>query len=406
MAADNELRLLSKAIRDRNIMHLLEVGVQDDWFYVDENKVVWKFLVSHWEKYGEVPTAVTVKDNFPNYRLLSVDDTIEYLTDQLVEYRKRQKTIEVVQDAAGAISNGDHNLAVELMSRGISQIYDGEVRRSNEYDLSANALERYDEYIEVKSRPDGLLGLPTGFKVMDQATAGLQNGQLITIIAPPKTGKSVLAMQVAVNIHEDGAVPMFQSFEMTNREQQTRHDAMRAHISHNRLIRGKLKTAEEIKYHECLERLQEMHKFYLADSVTAMTVSALAAKIEKVKPDVVFLDGVYLMTDEDSGETNTPKALTNITRSLKRLAMRIEKPIVITTQVLEWKMRKGKVEANTIGYSSSFLQDSDVIFALERQDPEDDTARLLKIVASRNCGPAEVDLLWDWEHGKFQEYGL
>jgi replicative DNA helicase len=405
MAADNELRLLSRAIRTRDISYMLEVGLQADWFYVDDNKTIWKFIVSHWDKYGEVPTATTVKDNFPNYRLLAVEDSIEYLTDQLIEYRKRQKTIEVVQDAANVLANGDHNIAVDVMAKGLAHIYDSDLRKSSEYDLSSTALSRYDEYLEVKTRPDGLLGLPTGFKVMDVATAGLQNGQLITIIAPPKTGKSVLAMQVAVNIHEDGSVPMFQSFEMTNREQQTRHDAMRAHISHNRLIRGKLKTAEEIKYRDSLERLQEMHKFYLTDSVTAMTVSALAAKIDKVKPDVIFLDGVYLMTDEESGETNTPKALTGITRALKRLAMRIEKPIVITTQVLEWKMRKGKVEANTIGYSSSFLQDSDVIFALERQDPEDDTTRLLKIVASRNCGPAEVDLIWDWEHGQFKEYG-
>jgi hypothetical protein len=30
---------------------------------------------------------------------------------------------------------------------------------------------------------------------------------------------------------------------------------------------------------------------------------------------------------------------------------------------------------------------------------------LLRIVASRNCGPAEVELLWDWEEGRFEEYG-
>jgi hypothetical protein len=68
-------------------------------------------------------------------------------------------------------------------------------------------------------------------------------------------------------------------------------------------------------------------------------------------------------------------------------------------------MRRGQVSADSIGYSSSFHQDSDVIFALQRQDENDDTSRLLKIVASRNCGPAEIELLWDWEEGKFEEYG-
>lgn len=405
MAADNELRLISAIIRTRNILPAIEAGIKDDWFYVDENRTVWKFLTSHNSKYGEVPTAVTVKDNFPNYRVLAVEDSTDYLIDQLVEYRKRQKTIEVVQDAANAVSEGNHDLAVELMGRGVSHIYDETGHHVSEEELTRDATRRFDDYLELKARPDGLLGIATGFKTMDQATAGLQPGQLISIVAPPKTGKSVLALQVALNVHEQGFVPMFQSFEMTNREQKSRHDAMRAGISHNRLTRGKLKLAEEVRYKQALERVEKMQKFYLADAVGATTVSELAAKIETLNPDVVFIDGAYLMFDEDSGEKETPRALTGITRNLKRLAMKLEKPIVISTQVLEWKMRKGKVNTNSIGYSSSFLQDSDVIFALERQDEEDDTTRLLKIIASRNCGPAEVDLLWDWEHGKFQEYG-
>lgn len=67
-------------------------------------------------------------------------------------------------------------------------------------------------------------------------------------------------------------------------------------------------------------------------------------------------------------------------------------------------MKKRQVTADAIGYSSSFYQDSDVIFGLERQDEEDDSSRRLTIVASRNSGPASTDLLWDWEEGKFEEY--
>jgi replicative DNA helicase len=151
--------------------------------------------------------------------------------------------------------------------------------------------------------------------------------------------------------------------------------------------------------------MDDMHKFYLTDTPSASTVSGLAAKIEKLQPDVVFVDGVYLMIDEISGEMNNSKALTNITRSLKRLALKTKKPIIITTQVLEWKMKKNRVSASSIGYSSSFFQDADVILALERQDEEDDSSRVLRIEASRNCPQAETELLWDWENGKFEEYG-
>jgi replicative DNA helicase len=405
MAADNEVRLLSRAIRTRDITPLLEAGVEDNWFFVDENKQVWRFLRQHWTTYAEVPTAVTVKDNFPAYRLLAVEDSAEYLLDQLIEYRKRQSIIEVVQTSAEAIASGDHNAALAVMNQGIARIADDGPSESTDIDLTENATQRFEEYLNIKTRPNGLIGFATGFKTIDEATAGLQPGQLVTIIAPPKTGKSVLAMQMAVNVHRDGFVPMFQSFEMTNMEQQHRHDSMRAQIAHSRLIRGNLNKDEEARYMKTLEEMEQMHKFYLTDSVSAMTVTGLAAKIEKIRPDIVFIDGVYLMTDDVSGEQNTPQALTSITRNLKHLAMAKQLPIVVSTQVLLWKMKKRQVSADAIGYSSSFYQDSDVILGLQRQDEEDDSSRELRIVASRNCGPATSDLLWDWEEGKFEEYG-
>jgi len=404
MAADNELRLISRAILTRDITEILEYGLQDDWFYVEENRAVWKFIRTHWSKYSEVPTAVTVKDNFPTYRLLKVEDSIEYLLDQLVEYRRRQKAIEIVQDAADAIASGDHATAITSMSTGVAKILDEGTGSTSDINLSNSPLDRYDEYLAVKTRPNGLIGMSTGFTLIDQATSGLQPGQLVVIIAPPKTGKSVIALQTAVNLHEDGFVPMFQSFEMSNHEQQTRHDAMRSNISHARLTRGALKTDEEARYQKALKRMEAMHNFYLTDSSSAATMSGLAAKVEKLQPDVVFVDGVYLMVDEISGEQNNAQALTNITRNLKRLAQKIQKPVVVTTQVLEWKMKKGRVSAGAIGYSSSFFQDADVILALERQDPEDDSSRLFRVEASRNCGKVETELMWDWENGKFQEY--
>jgi replicative DNA helicase len=145
------------------------------------------------------------------------------------------------------------------------------------------------------------------------------------------------------------------------------------------------------------------HKFWLVDSAAGSTVTGIASKIQVLHPNVVFIDGTYLMIDEQTGEANTPQALTNITRSLKRLAQKFQIPIVISTQVLNWKMRKGQVTADSIGYSSSFHQDADVIFGLQKQDENVDDTRLLKVLASRNSGLTQVDMLWDWDTGQFRE---
>jgi replicative DNA helicase len=143
--------------------------------------------------------------------------------------------------------------------------------------------------------------------------------------------------------------------------------------------------------------------FWLVDSAHGITVSAIQSKVQTLQPDVIFIDGVYLMMDEQTGESNTPQALTGITRSLKRLAQRMNKPVVITTQALNWKTKKGKVSTDSIGYSSSFLQDADVVFGLEREDETVDDTRILKVMAARNSGNVEASLMWDWASGMFRE---
>ena len=400
MAADNEARLVSKVIRDRDIVPALSRGVTENWFLDDDNKRVWSFVRKHYGEYSEVPTAVTVKDHYPNYKVLDVQDSIEYLLDTMVDFRRRMLTRQGLESAIEELQENNHDAALLAMERTITKVNEQGVLGTHEIDLTKNTEQRYKEYQALQNAE--FLGIPTGFAKIDEATAGLQGGQLVTIIAPPKTGKSQIALKMAINIHLQGKSPMFQSFEMNNHEQQQRHDAMRSNISHGRLRRGKLLPAEESRYIDVLNKMETEHSFHLVDAVNGITVSALAAKIEQTKPDIVFVDGVYLMLDEVSGEMNTPQAITNITRGMKRLAQRIDKPIVITTQTLLWKMRAGKVTADSIGYSSSFFQDSDVILGLEPID-EDEELRNLKVVASRNCGPTETALTWRWETGCFHD---
>lgn len=407
MAVDHEHRFISKVVKDRSIVPALTRGVVDDWFLNPEHREAWRFLRRSHEDYREVPGAVSFKDNFPTYRLIAVDEPIEFVIDQWAGYRRRRATIALIQDAALLVEQGnDYDGALALMGRKVAGIITDGATGTHDLDLSKDPLTRLQDYEALKHRPDGLLGYPTGFGSIDLATAGLQGGQLIVCIALPKTGKSILALQVAINLHAAGHVPLFQSYEMSNFEQQRRHDAMRAGVAHSRLMRGRLHDYEEVRFQRMLQEMEDMQPFHLTDSVSGTTLSALSGKIAETRPDVVFVDGVYLMIDEISGEQNTPQALTNLTRNLKRLAQRIDRPIFITTQALSWKVRGRQVTADAIGYSSSFVQDADVVLALQREDPDDDQSRTLKIVASRNCGPASVELLWDWERGQFTEYGF
>lgn len=400
MAYDNEYRLVSKVIDDRNIIPVVEQGISDDWFVDDDLRRVWKFVREHYASYREVPSIIAVTDNFPNFKAIKVEDNLDYLIDKMVEFRRNKLTRNGLETVLDKMTQNDHESALSEMSKTVTLVNAQGVIGTTHLDLTQNPEARFTDYENLQNHK--LLGIPTGFSSIDEATAGLQGGQLITVIAPPKTGKSQISLRVAVHMHDAGHVPMYQSFEMNNREQALRHDAMRAHIDANRLRRGKLNAAEEDRYQTLLEDLKEKHPFHMVDAINGLTIDSLVAKAEQLQPDVLFVDGVYLMLDQVTGEANTPQALTNITRGLKRVAQKLDIPVVITTQTLLWKMKGGKVTADSIGYSSSFFQDSDVILGLEPVET-DEHVRLLKIVQSRNCPPSETSITWNWSTGCFHD---
>lgn len=399
-----EAKLLSAIIHVRDLAPLFERNVNDGWFGDDDDRKIWVFMRQHFAKYAECPSQDVIKANFPTYEILPLTDSVDYLLDDLVDKRRKLSITSTLRSAVEAIQNDkDHEVALNVMQSGIIKLEEEGLNKTSDVNLITTTESRWEDYIFRKNNP-GLLGVATGFPTIDAVTNGLQKGQLIVVVATPKTGKSTLALQIANNVHKQNLSPMFQSFEMTNREQQNRYDSMRAQISHNRLITGALTLDEEKRYQKSLESMSEDEtNFWLVDAAHGITVSAIQSKIQTLQPDVVFIDGVYLMMDENTGESNTPQALTGITRSLKRLAQKTNKPIIITTQALNWKTRKGKVSTDSIGYSSSFLQDADVVFGLEREDELVDDTRTLKVLAARNSGNVEASLLWDWASGMFRE---
>jgi len=400
---NHESKLLSRVVTERKINYLFEKGVNESWFHSPEDKKLFKFLQHHFANYSETPSLDVIRTNFPIYTPDVVEDSLDYLLDKLVDERRKAIVVSTISDAIEQLdSKKDHDEALNAMTRGFARIEQEGLSRTNDIEITKAAAFAKEEYERRKNNP-GLLGYSTGFPTMDEATAGMQNGQLIFIVAPPKTGKSTVALQMAATNHLNGLRPMFLSFEMNNEEQKLRYYAIRSRVSHHRLRTGTLTDEEEVLFYHKIDVIQNMEdEMFFVDSANGVTVSSVASKIQNFKPDIVYVDGTYLMIDEEGAEAYNQQ-MTNITRALKRLAQKANVPVVATTQVLNWKMRKGQVTADAIGYSSSFHQDADVIFGLQREDESVDDTRTLKVIANRNGGFKEVSLMWNWETGLFRE---
>jgi replicative DNA helicase len=155
-----------------------------------------------------------------------------------------------------------------------------------------------------------------------------------------------------------------------------------------------------------MRMMKNMHPFRMSeDSSSLTTISAIAGKIQEYQPDAVFIDGMYLMDDENGEPKGSPQALTNITRGVKRLAQRFDIPVVGTSQVLSWKLnnkRTRAITADSIGYTSSFVQDADLVLGVERNPDLDDQA-IIRVVEARTAPHAEIHVKWDWQTMEFAE---
>lgn len=401
----NETRLLHKAIADKSLSDVFKHNVDESWFDVDSDRRLFIFMRQFFSNYGECPSVDAVKDNFPSFELQVVNDPIDYLLDAIVSDRRRKATIAMLGNAIKLMDKEkDHEAALLSLQGGLVDIEASGFKTAKIVNLVENPEQRYEEYLTRKNTPDGILGYRTGFPTIDKSISGIQPGQLIVVAALPKTGKSTVCLQMALSVHEAGNSVMFKSFEMGNDEQARRYDSMRSKLSHHRLMTGSLEQSEEARYLSGLKSLSQFNAgFHLIPGEDGRTVTSIANNIQILKPSLVVIDGVYLMQDEQTKESNTPQALTNITRSLKNTAMRWQVPIIINTQYLGHKMKGGKATLDSIGYASSFAQDADIVMGLERIE-DDDSVRLLKIMASRNSGPAEVKLTWEWDTATFREF--
>lgn len=401
---DVERSLLTKVVQTGEIRALFDARITRSYFQDDEHALIAKWLYDFWDHHGKAPGEEALKHEYPQWKLAKVPEPLPYYIEKLKEERKYfilQDTLEEALKTHKEVDNAGTiaalTLGLEFLHEEVSELTDEDYTQTTEARLA---------YYKNLSDHDGLIGIPTGFPTLDNELGGYQDGQLITWVGPPKSGKSSMMMKSAIAAHEAGNRPFFASFEMSNIEQQARADVLRAGISYKRLLHGKLLPKEIRKLEQSMKYLADMPPFWFVHDPSAMSnISSLRARIMQHKPNIVFVDGVYLMDVEIDADPGSPQALTYLTRNFKRLAQDLGVPIVISTQVLLWKMRKKTITSDSIGYSSSFAQDSDVIIGVEPPaDPADQKNVTVRIVDARSAARREIGVSFDWDEGSITEY--
>lgn len=405
--ASAEHLLISKIIQENDLSYPLNAGIKPDHFSPQWGPV-WSWVVDYWRNYSSVPSPRAFQQEYGDLRLLDAErEPFAKLVDELLDAFRHQKMVEAIASAMPALNSNDTKEAMQLLTEGLQKASQ-EVSRLRDVNIMEDWEKRFNNYVEMQNTPNGLRGIPTGFTGLDRITAGIRPQQLITFVGEAKKGKSLISLIMANAAHAHGKVPMYVSFEMSIEEQQARYDALIAGVSYTKILRGNLLPQELEKIKNALRIRKNMHPFLMSEDTSSLTtVSALAGKLQQQRPDLLFVDGVYLMDDDLGEPKGSSQALTNITRSLKRLAQQFDIPIIGTTQVLSWKLGNRKtrqITADAIGYTSSFAQDSDLVIGVE-SDPDVPDQAILRVVLARAAPRGEVYIKWDWANMDFTEVG-
>jgi len=233
---------------------------------------------------------------------------------------------------------------------------------------------------------EGIVGVPTGLRDLDDKLGGLHNSDLVIIAGRPSMGKTALATNIAFNaakkLQDDGkkSCIAFFSLEMSSEQLSTRILAEQSRIKSNDIRRGRISEEEFDKFIETSKNISELPLFI--DETPAISIAALSNRARRIKRihglDMVVVDYIQLMTASNSRKDGRVQEISEITQGLKALAKELSIPVLALSQLSRAVEQRdnNKPQLADLRESGSIEQDADVVmfvyreaYYLERKEP-------------------------------------
>ncbi|MHB8509060.1 MAG: replicative DNA helicase [Candidatus Dormibacteria bacterium] len=266
------------------------------------------------------------------------------------------------------------------------------------------ALREYWDRIEkLHENPDAAPGVRSGFHDLDKITAGFQPGTLVIVAARPAMGKTSLALNMAQHaaLKEKVPVAVF-SLEMSRWELTQRLLAGEANVDSYLLRTGRLSETDWQKIANAMGALSE-GEIYVDDRPGA-TVLEMRSKARRLKIQhnigMIIIDYVQLMSGSARSDNRTQE-VSEISRSLKRLAVELDIPVIALSQLSRASEQRAdhRPQLSDLRESGSLEQDADMVLFIYREgmhNPEmqNKNATELLVAKHRNGPTGTVNLMF------------
>ena len=392
-----EIKILNKVLDTGDISLIRNNDLGPEYFPVYQNE--YKFIVDHFQKYGNVPDQLTFMGQFKNFDLIPTRESDDFLLDSIKEDFVFTNLMPVMQKAHNLSKDG----AIEAVNYLRGQLPKLEVTTSTSaIDITKEGADlRFDKYIN-RSEVPSFIG--SGFDELDNIIHGFEMGEeLVTLLARPNQGKSWLltAFGMAAWL-QNYRVGMY-SGEMEMANIGYRFDTLYKQFSNRNLTFGNEQEAE--RYRQYIEFLKKWPVPFFIKTRKEMDGRATVPKLERFveanELDYLIVDQFSLVDDyrcNKMDQTRTQYA--HIAEDLFGLSCKYKIPVIAASQAHRVGV-DGIDEPPTledIAESDGIAQNSSKVISIRQKEG----TLQMKMRKNRNEGLGNMLVYtWDIDKGVF-----
>ena len=334
---------------------------------------------------------------------------VDYYIQTVEETAILRKLIETANDIATEGYRNDESINEILDSAEKKILSIVKNRKSSEFRSIKEVLAKTQSDLERLSEyKNEITGLATGWYDLDKLTTGLHPNEFIIIAARPAMGKTAFALNLATH----AAMTQNKSVAVFNLEMSAEQLAMRILSSLGQIEGFKLRTGNLMnndwkRINEAVSQLSNTN--LVIDDTPGITIGEIRAKCRRLASSekglaLVVIDYLQLISGGKNYGANRQQEVSDISRSLKTLAMELNIPIIALSQLsrsVEGREDKRPIMSD-LRESGSIEQDADIVSFLYRDDyynkearTEDNTSISELIIGKHRNGPTTtIELLF------------
>src|SRR3989344_5697159 len=419
-STDAEIGVLGALLLDKDAIVSVAEFLQGTHFYDSRHQEIYECVLELYEE--RIPIDVlTVSERLKKRKILKKVGGVTYLAELVnrvptaahVEHYakivKDQATKRSLMTAAAKLIDlaVDESLAAEeLLDRAEGEIFSLTQKHLSKSftPVKAALADSFDRLDELYKQGGSLRGVPTGFKDIDDAVAGMQKSNLLILAARPGVGKTSLALNIAqeVAVKYKRQVGFF-SLEMSKEELVDRLLVAQADIDAWKLKTGKLGEEDFTNLSNAMGELAEAPLFI--DDTPALSILEMRTKARRLQVenglDLLIVD--YLQLARSRRLENRVQEVSEISQGLKNLARELKIPILAISQLSRALEQRGtkRPQLADLRESGSIEQDADVVMFLWREDDENSENIMLDIAKHRNGPLKSIPLHFRGDRIKF-----